>query len=91
MPLNENLTDLMPGWTETKAQLGSAGACFLDASDWYPGGLAGRRVQGWSGGLAPSPTAVQEAAWSSTEPQFFQPQNGNKNSDPYLPSPLHSK
>lgn len=40
MHLNENLADLMLGWTETKPQILSAGACLLEASDWDPDSLA---------------------------------------------------
>lgn len=39
-------------------QILSAGACLLDASDWYP--LAESGMQEWSAGLAPSPATFKE-------------------------------
>lgn len=75
----------MLGWIETKPQILSAGACFLDASDGSPGSLAECR---WSRGLAPSPAAVQGTGGSSAEPQFSQPQNEKTSSVPYTPSSL---
>lgn len=79
------------GWGETKPRILTAGACLLDALDCHSSSLPERGAQGWVGGPAPSPAAIQGASWSRAEPQFSPPQNGNKSAVPNLSSPPQSK